>query len=57
MTADVTDYRSVRRALLNQLQPAVLSLEELTDELLVAVDSLYTTFQQTDQHLNTLTNK
>ena len=57
MTADVTDYRSVRRALLNQLQPAVMSLEELADELLVAVDALYTAFQQTDQHLNTLTNK
>lgn len=57
MTADVTDYQNVRRALVNQLQPAVMSLEELADELLAAVDALQTAFQQTDQHLNSLTTK
>lgn len=57
MAADVTDYRNVRRALLDQLQPAVTSLDELADELLAAVDVLYTAFQQTNQHLNALTNK
>ena len=54
---DVTEYRNVRRALLNQLQSAVTSLEELADELLAAVDALYTAFQQTDQHFSSLTTK
>ena len=54
---DVTEYRNVRRALLNQLQSAVTSLEALADELSAAVNALYTAFQQTDQHFSSLTTK
>jgi len=54
---DIGTYRTIQRGLLNQLQPAIVLLEELADNLIAAVESLSNAFQQTDQKFKTLTNK
>ena len=57
MGTDIGTYQTIQRGLLNQLQPAIVLLEELADNLIAAVESLSNAFQQTDQKFKTFTNK
>jgi len=54
---DIGTYQTIRRGLSNQLQPAIVLLQELADDLIAAVESLSNAFQQTDEKLKILTNK
>ena len=57
MGTDIDAERTIRRGILNQLQPAIELLKELADDLIAAVESLSSAFQQTEEKLKALTNK